>query len=364
MLGLYCLGYKTYRSFKSPRLLPVNLTLSLTFACNSKCRTCNIWQFYKKDTKRAGKELRTDEYEEIIDKLGKSTVWFTLSGGEPFLRKDIVDICSYATRTNPEVINIPTNGLLPKRTEDKVAQILEECKDTKVVINLSLDGIGKKHDEMRGINGNFDKLIDTYGRLKSLKGGHDNFTLGIHTVISKMNLPEIKNIYEFVMTELKPDSYITETAENRVELDTMNMDITPSAEEYAKAIYPVENGMLTEMKKTKGFHKMIKALRLEYYNSVKKVLAEKRQILPCYAGIASGHVDPFGNVWACCISAKSMGNLRENDYDLRRVWFSEKADEIRRFIKHKNCYCPLANANYTNVLCSPLTMLKVFGGMR
>ncbi|MFC1454933.1 radical SAM/SPASM domain-containing protein [Candidatus Undinarchaeota archaeon] len=360
-LGLYCLGYQSYRSVGFPKLLPVSLTLALTSRCNSKCQTCNVWQFYQKDNSMANDELKTDEYEKIIDNLGKSTVWFTMSGGEPFLRKDIVDICKLATRTDPQVINIPSNGLLPKVTEEKVSKILDECKDTKIVINLSLDGIGKRHDEIRGVKGNFKKLLDTYNRLNQLKPNHENFTLGVHTVISKLNVTEIEEIYDYVTKELKPDSYITETAENRVELDTMSKDITPTAADYDKAISYIQKGMADEMKKTKGFHKMIKALRNEYYDIVKKVLAEKRQIIPCYAGIASGQIDPYGNVWPCCIEAKNMGSLRDNNYDLRKVWFSKEADERRKYIKAKNCYCPLANAHYTNMLCNPKIIRLVLG---
>jgi hypothetical protein len=56
-------------------------------------------------------------------------------------------------------------------------------------------------------------------------------------------------------------------------------------------------------------------------------------------------------VWACCIRAESVGNLRDHNYDFRSVWTTAEADEMRRSIKARECYCPLANASYTNMLC-------------
>ena len=54
-----------------------------------------------------------------------------------------------------------------------------------------------------------------------------------------------------------------------------------------------------------------------------------------------------------------MGNLREHDYDFASVWRTAKAAELRRSIKAGECYCPLANAAYTNMLAHGPTVTKV-----
>jgi hypothetical protein len=77
------------------------------------------------------------------------------------------------------------------------------------------------------------------------------------------------------------------------------------------------------------------------------------------AGIASAQIAPNGDVWTCCIRAESMGNLREHDYDFAKVWRTAKAQLLRRSIKAGECYCPLANAAYTNMLTHGPTLLKV-----
>jgi hypothetical protein len=88
-------------------------------------------------------------------------------------------------------------------------------------------------------------------------------------------------------------------------------------------------------------------------------LVEKRQVIPCLAGIASAQIAPNGDVWTCCIRAESVGNLREHNYDFRATWSTTRATELRRSIKAGECYCPLANASYTNMLCHPPTLSRV-----
>jgi hypothetical protein len=92
---------------------------------------------------------------------------------------------------------------------------------------------------------------------------------------------------------------------------------------------------------------------------VKRTLREHRQVIPCMAGVASAQIAPNGDVWSCCIRAESMGNLRAYDYDFGRVWRSARADAMRRSIKAGECYCPLANASYTNMLTHVPTLVKV-----
>src|SRR5207244_3400976 len=64
-------------------------------------------------------------------------------------------------------------------------------------------------------------------------------------------------------------------------------------------------------------------------------------------------------VWPCCIRAESMGNLRDHDYNFASVWNTAKGGDLRRSIKAGECYCPLANASYTNMLCHPPTLASV-----
>ena len=128
-------GYKMFRQFGFPKLLPLSLTVSLTYKCNSRCRTCHIYN-------KKVHELTLEEFDKTFRSIGPGPYWFTFSGGEPFLRKDIVDICKSAyTNCRPGIINIPTNGILYDIIPEKVDQIVRNSPDTEIIINVSLSCI-------------------------------------------------------------------------------------------------------------------------------------------------------------------------------------------------------------------------------
>lgn len=341
-------AFKLSRRFGFPRILPINLTVSLTYRCNSRCKTCNVYD-------KKAEEFSLDEFNKTFKSIGRTPYWITFSGGEPFLRKDIVEICKNAYENcRPRIINIPTNGMLVDRIEAGVKEILNSCPSSKVIINVSIDGIGNKHDEIRGAKDSFEKAIETFKKLRALN--HPNLILGIHTVISKYNVEEVPEIFKR-LEELKPDSYITEIAEERVELGTVGTNITPTLEDYAKTIDFIVKEMLSW--NLKGIPKITRAFRTEYYQIVKRILKDKREVIPCYAAIASCQIAPDGEVWPCCIKAESMGNLREVGYNFKRVWFSNKAKKLRNDIRRTKCSCPLANASYTNMLFSLKTLVRI-----
>jgi len=344
--------YNLFRLTGFPRLLPLNLTLGLTYRCNSRCKSCRIYE-------KQSPELSLTEWEKIFTSIGKAPYWFTLSGGEPFLVKDLVEICRAAYRIcRPGIINIPTNGLLVEAIPEMTAAIARDCPNTQIIINLSIDEIGEQDDDLRGVKSAYTKALETYRRLSDLKSQFCNLNIGIHTVISRFNVQNFPQIYRELI-KLQPDSYITEIAEERIELGTIGSGITPEFEDYSKAI----DYLIDEMKKQhlKGISKITRAFRLKYYEMVKRVLLEKNQIYPCFAGFASAQIAPNGELWFCCIRAESVGNLREYNYDFKKAWFSQKARNLRKHIKNKECYCPLANASYTNMLLSFPTLAKVAG---
>src|SRR5262245_57799479 len=86
---------------------PFKLTFCLTYWCNYRCETCNIWKMQPRD------ELRLDEIRTFFRK-SRRFLWVDLTGGEPWLRKDFVDICEAVTSNSPRLVllHFPTNGYL------------------------------------------------------------------------------------------------------------------------------------------------------------------------------------------------------------------------------------------------------------
>ncbi len=338
-----------------PKMLPFSIVVSASYRCNSKCKTCDVWR-------KSSDELTAEEWRRVFANLGHAPFYLTFTGGEPFLRPDLHEmVISGAELCRPGVITIPTNGLLTRRILDRVDQICTAAPHSQVGINLSLDGIGAEHDEIRQVPGNWDRAMETWLGLKELQSRHQNLVLSVHTVVSRFNTERIRDIVEG-LEFLEPDSYITEVAEERVELDTVGWDITPSPEEYAPiADYLSARAMRRSDAPQKRLARLTQAFRSQYYQLVKQMLREQRQVIPCQAGWASGHISPDGDVWTCCIRAEPVGNLRETGYDLRPIWF-EQAGQMRRLrasIRAGECACPMANASYANMLLHPPTVARV-----
>jgi MoaA/NifB/PqqE/SkfB family radical SAM enzyme len=180
--------------------------------------------------------------------------------------------------------------------------------------------------------------------------------LTVHTVISRFNAHRFRAIQEGLQF-LEPDSYITEVAEERVELDTVGWGITPLPQEYDA----IADFLSQQAKQApaKGIARFTQAFRAQYYQLAKRVLHERDQVIPCYAGWASAHIAPNGDLWSCCIRAEQVGNLRQSGYDLMPLWKGQAMAQLRDSIKRKECACPMANANYANMLLHPPTVAKV-----
>jgi MoaA/NifB/PqqE/SkfB family radical SAM enzyme len=340
--------FMLYRRFGWPKMLPMNITLSPSPRCNSRCLTCNIWM-------KREDELSLQEWTRVFQSLGHAPFWFTVSGGEPFMFKDLVPLCqSLYKHCRPGIINIPTNSLMYNIIPSLVEEICNSCPDAQVIINLSLDGVGEKHDHIRNVPGNFVKFEKNYRALKEL--GKPNLTIGIHSVISRFNVNDAPELFEYAFG-LRPDSYITEIAEQRVELDTVELSIAPPPDRYAWAIDQLIERI--ERQRFRGVSRITEAFRVEYYRLVKRILAEQTQVIGCYAGWASAQIYANGEVWPCCVRADNLANLRDVDYDFSRIWFSTEAERVRTSIRNKECHCPLANASYTNMLMHPPTVARV-----
>lgn len=341
--------FKAYRRFGWPKMLPLNITLSPSPKCNSRCLTCNIWM-------KRENELNLEEWDKVLASLGQAPYWFTISGGEPLMYPGVVELAQMAYKhCRPGIINIPTNAILPS-IPDRVERIAASCPESQLIINLSLDGVGEKHDFIRGIAGNFEKFEERLGQLLELRRKLPNLVIGIHSVVSVFSVGHLDELIAYA-EKSGADQFITEIAEPRVELDTIGLPITPSKEQYAEAI----NRLIAyvESKQYKGVSKITEAFRIEYYKLVKRILDEQDQVIACYAGWASAQIYADGTVWPCCVRADNLGNLRDHNYDFKEIWFGEKIKEVRRSIAAKECHCPLANASYTNMLHDVPTMARV-----
>ncbi len=329
------------------------MVVSTNFRCNFRCLTCNVYD-------RIVKELTAEEWGRVFRSLGTAPTWMTFSGGEPFLRGDLPDIIlSAIDHCQPAIVNIPTNGWFTKRVLAGAEKICTGNPDTQLVVNLSFDHhVPERHDVIRGAKGSWKRLIDTYTGLRALN--LPNLTIGCHTVVSDQNQEDFPEIARG-LAQLGADSYIAEPAEERVELRTVGAGISPYAERFAVAAEAVLEVEETAKGAVAG---IARSLRNEYYGRVTQLLAGDASAMPsCHAGFLSCHIGADGDLWSCCVLSRSFGNLRDVDFDFPTLWYGDKAEEFRTWMRERHCACPLANAAYTNLLAEPAAAARIAAGV-
>ena len=130
-----------------------HLTFEVTNLCNSKCEMCNIWANQDNSGQLSIEQIRTV----FKDKSLRNLESVILTGGEVFLRDDIVEIVESIWTINYKVrISLSTNGILPEKVLDVANKLA--AKKIPIIYGVSLDGVGVKHDNRRRIPGNFVKI--------------------------------------------------------------------------------------------------------------------------------------------------------------------------------------------------------------
>jgi len=339
--------YRLSRLFNYPLSLPINVTLSITNKCYSKCKTCNVWKIYKNNPKLADKELTTKEWKKALKSLGKTPIWFTITGGETMLKKDLVEIVSFIVKYNkPRYINIATSGIYPKKTIETIEKILKVLSkhNISLTVNLSIDELGKEYTKVRGVPKGFKKVKQTLLSLKKLKKKYSKLIVGVNVVLSKYNYKRFRDICDYILNELQPDSLVSEIGAKRKSI-YFDGDIDIPSDKY------IENyDYLLNLETQNNAAKITSFFRKKYYRLVKNQLKFNKEIIKCFAGFASCEISSTGEIRECPVRANSMGNLKKNKFKFSKVWRSNQAKKIRRKIKEEQCFCSTANHSYTNMI--------------
>ncbi|KKQ78664.1 MAG: Radical SAM domain protein [Parcubacteria group bacterium GW2011_GWC2_38_7] len=125
------LDYLNKEYSKDINMKPEELHVELTHLCNSKCITCDIWDIHKRTGKSVKDEISLDDIKKLLSGSNalKGIKTVVLSGGEPFLRPDFVDICFAIKDTLPQAsLGILTNGINTEVIVSKMKQILKKIK--------------------------------------------------------------------------------------------------------------------------------------------------------------------------------------------------------------------------------------------
>jgi len=318
------------------------LILYITNRCNFRCGFCF---YYEQIENSSINELSLGEIEKIAKNIGP-LIQLSLTGGEPFLRKDITKITSYfIDNTFVKYITIPTNGFYTKRIIEFLMEVANLYPSVYFRIVLSVEGVGDIHDKLRGTQGSFLKLEESYHAIKKLKKEYPNIVLDANTVFFADSETSILDTLYKITDFFDFDNYsITFVRGKTKNKDQNNI----SLQRYVDA-----NNFMKKLERTKEkrfLYPVWRAIRDVSRDWLIRTARDDEFITPCTAGQKLLVIAENGDVFPCEILERSFGNLRDFSYDIKKMLSFPESIEYLTWIKDSQCRCTFECAIATNIL--------------
>lgn len=306
-------------------LAPRELMFPITYRCNARCIMCNIWQLPKK------KELSLQQMEQLAsNKLFEGIQAINLTGGEPTLRRDIVEIVDVLADKLPKLrkITVTTNALDKERVTNSCVGAAECCRKHGIdfLVEASLDGIGKTHDKVRNVPDAFKKVSATIARLKQLSRIH-HFRLEVNTVITPINLRDASKVYTWCKErDIGTFFTVASIAENYYS-NTRESDALKFTDEDKKCLVEFLQTLLEE-------ESAFNFLAYFYNDLIRMIRDNQPRTTPCVFRLDAFILDPYGDMYYCMYGNK-IGNCLERSCG--EIYFDPKNLAHRQEIIRDKC---------------------------
>ncbi len=272
---------------------PQAAIIAITLNCNSRCIMCDIWK------NKIPNELPAEYYK----RLPASLQDINITGGEPFLRRDIVEIVKNMKAAAPNArFILNTNGYMPHKIKKDMAEILKI--DPNFAFRVSIDGIGEAHDAIRRIPGGYKKILESLEIVRSL-GGRD---LGIAFTLIDQNVDELPKVQKLA-SDLGVEFSMT--------VATSSVIYFGAGKEHLRPKNPAQlEKRLEEAAKVHLSRTSPKELMRGWF--IKRLLSfvqSGKRALVCDAGTGFFYMDSLGNVYTCHLKPWKMGNIKEKSME-------------------------------------------------
>lgn len=284
----------------------------LTYRCMNKCYMCNTWKYPTKAEEEFAPSL--------LDKLPRLD-FANITGGEPTLRDDLDEIIRILKKKAKRIV-ISTNGYLTEKIVDLASQ------NRDIGIRVSLEGLALANDELRGIQGGFDRGLKTLQELKKM-GIKD---IGFGITVSDRNAKDMLELYH--LAQNMQVEFATAVVHNSYYFHKWD-NIINNKENTINCFQELACNLL-KTNKVKNWYRA-------YFNyGLIGYIRGQKRLLPCGAGRDMFFLDPYGEIRPCNgldtdSLDNSFGNLKEKDF--AHIWLGQKAQQIRGKLAHCSRQC-------------------------
>lgn len=307
----------------------------VTSTCNAKCAHC----FYPINQKN--NELTLEEIEKLARTMPPIRL-LLISGGEPFLRRDLPEIIeTYFKHTQFFNVSIPTNGYSPEVVVRQTEKMCSYSPDLSVGISVSIDGFMEFHDRMRAVPGLYDRCLATLEALLELQKRLPNLTVGVTTVFMKDNQVELEAFLDFIYERYRPNHHGlglirgNPLGDPNLKLD-LDINLYERLSQKIDERYPTENVLHGWRGVRTRIRREVNRRRFEYIARIARGGAFEQS---CLAGEREFVMTEIGDVYGCELIATKLGNVRDAGFDFATIRNGAAAEGFVRDREERQCKC-------------------------
>ncbi|MCP4870860.1 MAG: radical SAM protein [Proteobacteria bacterium] len=335
---------------------PASLIHFITNRCNARCGHCFI-DFEDEGSQK--ERMRLEDVETLTRSLGPQVMNVNLTGGEPFLSPDITAIAeAYLRNSAIDSVYITTHGGLTERIGRFVEAVAPRFPEAKIIVSISIDHLGERHDRERKVPNLFSDALASY---RLLQDYGRNVLPNVSITVSQSNCADVDEVFDGLVSEHGVRSITSNIVRDEGAYTTPRSSRQQILDGYRRL-----NARIQSSRSLVGYDpdtrlgRMMNRKEAIMVRHIEETWLEPRYVLPCRSGALLGVIHPNGDVFPCEILAdRPMGNLRDHDFDLMRLWASPDAEEVRRWIRATRCNCSFECAWSFNILGSPRYQLSL-----
>lgn len=264
---------------------PLHMVWLATNRCNARCSHCS-----SNSGQPMLDELDTREAKDLLDQLADcGVVDLAVSGGEPLLRRDLLDVVAHA-KSRGLSVGIGTNG--GKLSADQARALAGLGLDR---LQVSLDGVGAEHDRLRCWPGLFKRALRTIALARDAG-------LRVHVcfTITRFNVDEIEDLADVVA---------------RQGVKRLNLSRFVATGRGAAALELPDTAWRDVIRRCQALRERFRPEVEVVTHLAQQVLVDEEAacmpaFIGCQAGVAQGCIQADGTVFPCVLLPIAIGNIR------------------------------------------------------
>jgi MoaA/NifB/PqqE/SkfB family radical SAM enzyme len=301
---------------------PTRLVMDITRRCNLRCKMCSTWKT------EAAHEITPAEVRHVLGQM-PGLLWLDVTGGEPFLRRDAVELFAAVLDATPalRVLHFQTNGWFGDRAVEVAELVRTRRPELELIVTVSIDGPPETHDAVRGREGSFARALATF---RTLRARPDCATY-VGTTVTPFNADQVEALGELLQREL-PDFRAGEWHWNWLQVSQHffgNADL-------AKLPALQTRDLVRRHVRRRGLPRnLVEIMELVFLTNLEFYRRGEPSGVVCQALRSAAFLSPEGTLYPCHVYDRPLGNVLEQP--VGALWASAPVLQARREIEQLAC---------------------------